>query len=381
MTQLYITEDGIRAANTASPNGPVIQIVSFALGSGAGYTPDPSSIFPGGTVTSQTELRGTVQYPTGAQTAIPSNYHLAADNLTGVFTMVVGLEVGDFSFGEIALYMPGGVLFGIAVLDAAQVKLTTTPSQTGNIINISASFQLNGVTPIIEIVNPTMTLSDIRTVGTIDVLSPPSSSPTNNVISLDKDEYDRSNLMVKRDTDTWQSLQYDWLIHSGTVAVSGDKSLSDPALDAVEFYPAAGRYMIQFTSGAHTGQVRELSLPVAWAANVLRQVGDVVRPTANPNVLLRCTTAGTSAAAEPSWNVATSGATTTDGTAVWTYTSSGNTRVTPSNTLTWAGSTSAAPAASTTYNLYRASSFSGLDTYINEYMLRASVIHYFNDHT
>lgn len=379
MTQLYITEAGIAAANSSSPNGPMIQIVSFALGSDYGYTPPPSSVYPGANsvVTSQSALRGTVRYPVGNQRAVPSNYHLAADGITGVFTLVVGLDVGDFSFGEVALYMPGNVMFGIAVLPQLQTKLTTTQSQTGNIINMTVSFQLNGVKPNITVQNVTTALADIRTVGTVDVMSPPSASPTNNAISLQVDEYNRSNLMTKRDTDLWQSQQYDWVVHEGVVQVSGDKTLSDATLATSPIYVAPGRYILQFTSGALKGQVRQITAFPVWAASVVRRVGDVVQPTNNPNVLLRCTTAGTSGTAQPSWNTGASGATTTDGTAVWTYTPN---RDSPNTTLSWAGSTSSNALNGVTYTVYRAASFSGIRQYIGEYMLDAMPINYYNQH-
>lgn len=379
MTQLYITEAGITAANSSSSNGPMIQIVSFALGSDYGYTPPPSSVYPGpdSVVTSQSALRGATRYPVGQQRAVPSNYHLAADGITGVFTLVIGLDVGDFSFGEVALYMPGNIMFGIAVLNELQTKLTTTQSQTGNIINITVSFQLNGIKPNITVVNVTTALADIRSAGSIDVLSPPSASPTNNVIGLTKDEYGRSDVLIKRDTDTWQSFQYDWLVHSGTVQVSGDKTLSDPTLATSPVYVAPGRYILQFTSGALIGQVREITTYPVWSANVVRRVGDVVQPTNNPNVLLRCTTAGTSAATQPTWNVSTTGSTTTDGTAVWTYTPA---RDAPGTTLSWNGSTSSNALTGVTYSVYRASSFTAFRQYVSEYQLDASVVNYFNNH-
>lgn len=59
----------------------------------------------------------------------------------------------------------------------------------------------------------------------------------------------------------------------------------------------------------------------AWAALTSYSVGDLRRQLATPTVLnervFRCTTAGTSGAAEPTWTI-TVGGTTADGTAVWT---------------------------------------------------------------
>lgn len=59
----------------------------------------------------------------------------------------------------------------------------------------------------------------------------------------------------------------------------------------------------------------------AWAALTAYSVGDIRRqlatPTAGNERVWRCTTAGTSGAAEPSWTL-TKGSTTNDGTVVWT---------------------------------------------------------------
>lgn len=68
-----------------------------------------------------------------------------------------------------------------------------------------------------------------------------------------------------------------------------------------------------------------------WAALTLYAIGDLRRQLAAPAVdgerVFRCTTAGTSGAAEPTW-VTTAGATTNDATAVWT-------EVTGNNTYGW----------------------------------------------
>ena len=58
--------------------------------------------------------------------------------------------------------------------------------------------------------------------------------------------------------------------------------------------------------------------PTIWVAATVRVVGDIIRPTSFNSHTYICTTAGTSAAVtEPTWST-TNGATTTDGTAVFT---------------------------------------------------------------
>lgn len=69
----------------------------------------------------------------------------------------------------------------------------------------------------------------------------------------------------------------------------------------------------------------------AWAATTAYVVGDLRRQLATPSVgnerVFRCTTAGTSGGAEPSWTL-TKGSTTSDGSAVWT-------EVTGNSTYNW----------------------------------------------
>ncbi len=70
----------------------------------------------------------------------------------------------------------------------------------------------------------------------------------------------------------------------------------------------------------YCGSVQHAAI-VQWAALTAYSVGDIRRqlaaPTAGNERALRCTTAGTSGGSEPSWSLG-KGATTADGTAVWT---------------------------------------------------------------
>lgn len=57
--------------------------------------------------------------------------------------------------------------------------------------------------------------------------------------------------------------------------------------------------------------------PVIWQASYPKQIGYLVRPTVANGCYYRCTTAGTTHVAEPTWPT-TAGATVADNTAVWT---------------------------------------------------------------
>ena len=72
-------------------------------------------------------------------------------------------------------------------------------------------------------------------------------------------------------------------------------------------------------SAVNIGVYAKLKLwPTTSARNTAYTVGDIIKPTTYADHAYKCTTAGTShAAAEPTWST-TNGATTTDGTAVFT---------------------------------------------------------------
>lgn len=57
--------------------------------------------------------------------------------------------------------------------------------------------------------------------------------------------------------------------------------------------------------------------PAAWQASTAYALGDAARPVTRNGFNYECTTAGTSAATEPTWPT-TAGLTVTDGTAIWT---------------------------------------------------------------
>jgi len=66
-----------------------------------------------------------------------------------------------------------------------------------------------------------------------------------------------------------------------------------------------------------TGWQKFLNFPAAWAASTAYSAGDYCVPGTANNHVYKCTTAGTSAAAEPTWPTA-AGGTVTDGGAIWT---------------------------------------------------------------
>src|SRR3990170_3753325 len=102
-----ITNAGLLSANSANAGGPKINITTFKVGAAVAYSPNISD----------TGLHGSILH-----TAAPSSYNvLSATQIEYVLTM--NDTLGDFSFGEIGLYLEDGTLFAISSLAQTQQKI------------------------------------------------------------------------------------------------------------------------------------------------------------------------------------------------------------------------------------------------------------------
>ena len=118
--------------------------------------------------------------------------------------------------------------------------------------------------------------------------------------------------------------------HSGIIDLTHQTDESDNPQDFTVYFGSLGSggadtedRQIQANSDPGTDNiVIDIAdiLPL-WVAETAYSVGDCVQPTTPDGFRYRCTTAGTTGASEPTWNDASIGATTTDGTAVWTLVS------------------------------------------------------------
>jgi hypothetical protein len=116
-----ITDAGLAAASVATPTGPYIHITSFEVGSGYGYSPLPSD----------TGLNGSVEF-----TGVPTAYQSIGNNTLNIICEIPP-DAGPFNFGEVALYLDGGVMFAKAVFDTPQTKFSALGS------NVVSSYTFN----------------------------------------------------------------------------------------------------------------------------------------------------------------------------------------------------------------------------------------------
>lgn len=107
--QLIITTAGMAAATVAKPTGPFIEIVSFKIGSAFGYMPTPSD----------TDINGELLFQ-GA----PLTYKYVGDNTLDIVCRLPA-DSGPFQFGEVALFLPGDVMFAKAAFADLQIKYSS----------------------------------------------------------------------------------------------------------------------------------------------------------------------------------------------------------------------------------------------------------------
>lgn len=118
---LLITNAGLAVASVANPQGPFIHITGFQIGSAYGY--EPTRDDPG--------LNGNLLY-----SGVPTSYESIGNNTLNILCEIPP-DAGPFEFGEVALFLDGGVMFAKAVFDEPQTKFSSLGT------NVVSSYLLN----------------------------------------------------------------------------------------------------------------------------------------------------------------------------------------------------------------------------------------------
>jgi hypothetical protein len=118
---LEITNAGLAAASVATPTGPYIHITQFEIGSAYGYTP----------LNTDTGINGNLLY-----TGTPTSYEYIGNNTLNIICEIP-VDAGPWQFGEVALFLPGGVMFAKGVFSEPQTKYSSLGT------NVVSSYTFN----------------------------------------------------------------------------------------------------------------------------------------------------------------------------------------------------------------------------------------------
>lgn len=253
-----ITNAGINAilaAQPPTPSGPAIQIVKFKVSDAFGYTPNPAA----------TALPGTL---VGNPLGYASINYTRINNDTAEWTLELSENIGNWDFGSIGLYVDDPtsgvaddlILFAYAAFPGLVPKLDTSSGNANKIV-IRARCTYTNLAPVVEFnVNPMASANIVELAGVHNLVSS-SSSGANAYLCGNIDESGKNVLVFKRDTNTWSLNDFNKII-SGSVVSSPAATafqISSPTIGTLLSDFAIGRYFIQFTSGAHIGQVRQIT--------------------------------------------------------------------------------------------------------------------------
>jgi hypothetical protein len=243
--QFQLTTVGQQAAANAQQAGLKLVFGNFSVGSGVGYTPNSL----------QTSLQGTLLY-TGQIT----NYaKTAVGNLQ--FQLILDNTVGDFAYGEVEIQLADGTPFAFGVLPKVQQKYAL-PSSVANQVVETCQLVLSGGTPQIQWVSQPLTVGSIPELASFDLLSNPAASTSNTQIVHAPDDYGNHPLVYTEGAGfgLWNISTHQFAVYNDTVAASvvGSPTFNGHINKGIGTFPL-GRFLIQFTSGASKGLIRQVT--------------------------------------------------------------------------------------------------------------------------
>lgn len=183
-----ITNAGLKAAATATSSGPYIQITSFQVGSGYGYTPQPTDL----------GLNGSLLFE-----GTPTSYQNVSGDTIDILCEIPP-NAGPFQFGEIALFLPGNVMFAKAVFPTPQTKFSALGSNVVSSYELHCLLTLAQGTAIFQ-VSTTVPITLLQVYNWADVY-PPNISANPGVPLLqvmEPSEFGDSTLLTNSSSSTW----------------------------------------------------------------------------------------------------------------------------------------------------------------------------------
>lgn len=241
--EFVVTSGGLSASTSAAlPGGISVKLTTFKVGSGTGYTPDPST---------DTTLRGSVLY-TGAITG-----YIRQGDGSLLVSCVLPLDVGPFTFGEIGLFTESGDLFALSCLPTTVQKISVLNGGFGDTYTYNGLLKLGASATTIELPGVGPMEYPVQYVTSWDALNPaPLNGPSLYVtIISEADNKGDMSTLVRKPTDGKWSIQSNFNAVRRTAlinAVAGDKSYVTITLAA---WTALCPGDTTFTKGAATSFV------------------------------------------------------------------------------------------------------------------------------
>lgn len=238
--QFVLTTAGQLLIQSNPGVAPVLQ--SFKLGSGFGYTPNAG----------QTDLVG-VEVHSGT----PSSPVVQASNLVK-YTVFLDFSLGNFNFGEVALYAPGNVLFAIGTSTTQIPKVKSTVNTDGNSLSIDCYVTTSGTTYSIyaELGNSDININ-IPALPGIDTL-PPAYLAIPNTYQVSSPGQIASVLAFSNNS-RWSVTGYDTEIHP-ILNIAAGSTASTLVFTQVATNPTTvGELLIQGVTGLNAGSIRVIS--------------------------------------------------------------------------------------------------------------------------
>lgn len=165
-TKTYVTANGRAKYNAASVGTP-ISIASFRIGNRASFVPADNA---------------TNVYLTGGGVVYPGNIsqmsHRLLSNGNVVVTITLDTSVGDFTVGNIGLFLSDNTLFSLTVLDAPENKREQNfPTENGDVRTYDIVFTISSNPGAINFSLTEAVYTTLPTVATQAGLPPTASAP------------------------------------------------------------------------------------------------------------------------------------------------------------------------------------------------------------
>lgn len=238
--QFIITNDGIASISSAMASGTPIHVDTFKVGSSVNYSPLQTDL----------ALRGTTHY-----TGSVLDYRVVGTD-TIEYLLLLGPNIGPFSFGEIGLYLNNGKLFALGSLSNLQYKSATVSNTPGVSIEIVASITYTNISSIVAYYLQVNAYSKLVEYATLALLPPTPIAASNGCIIRNTDDNGEPILAIKVNESKWRFSNFSRVELAEPVAGTSDYLSIQTSMSNAPDNFRRNRYIIQFVSGVLTGKSR-----------------------------------------------------------------------------------------------------------------------------